>query len=636
MKYTKICEACGKEFETNSLQVKYCKGPHYFPCPVCGEPVEKKDRDFTRPHKCCSSECSHILRKRNFKKRICVECGKEFVPNSGSELICDGPHYRTCVICGSQFEVSRMDINNNVVTCGKECKSALTKKTNIEKYGIEHPMQSEDIKKKQQDTLEQHYGVRYALQSDELKQRAINSNIDKFGTEWALGNEDVRKKASETMMSKLGVPYAMMSDEVKEKSKETLISRYGVDNPTKSEDIRQKIKQTNVERYGTEFPSQNVDIRRKINESRHKHIEEINKKAQATWLERYGVYNPSKDPKVIKKIADTMFERYGYEHAMSVPEFREKFRQTMMERYGVPWFVMSKEYGNSSNNNIISNIDRKFGDRLKEYDIPYEFEFRLENRSYDFHIPDTNILIEIDPTYTHNTFGNHWGDGINPDYHLKKSELARKHGYRCIHVFEWDNWDDIIELIKKPEHRIYARDCVVMRSVTKQQEKVAKKFIKENHIQGSANGSMSYIYLIYNDEIVMAISIGKARYNRSYRYEILRMCTKKGYQVIGGASKMFKFLTQYMELSSIISYCDLSKFNGDVYEHMGMKLLRITAPNTIWSKEDRYITSNFLKQRGYDQIFHTDYGKGTNNELLMLENGWLPVCDCGQAVYVYE
>lgn len=55
----------------------------------------------------------------------------------------------------------------------------------------------------------------------------------------------------------------------------------------------------------------------------------------------------------------------------------------------------------------------------------------------------------------------------------------------------------------------------------------------------------------------------------------------------------------------------------------------------IWSKGNIRITDNLLRQRGYDQLFKTTYGKGTNNEQLMLNNGWLPIYDCGQSVYEY-
>ena len=88
--------------------------------------------------------------------------------------------------------------------------------------------------------------------------------------------------------------------------------------------------------------------------------------------------------------------------------------------------------------------------------------------------------------------------------------------------------------------------------------------------------------------------------------------------------------------NSVISYCDLSKFTGSVYEKIGMKLSHVTSPAKIWSKGSKKVTDNLLRQRGYDQLFNANYGKGTSNEQLMLEHGWLPIYDCGQKVFIYD
>lgn len=42
-----------------------------------------------------------------------------------------------------------------------------------------------------------------------------------------------------------------------------------------------------------------------------------------------------------------------------------------------------------------------------------------------------------------------------------------------------------------------------------------------------------------------------------------------------------------------------------------------------------------MMSRGYDQLFNINYGKGTSNGQLMLENGWLLVYDCGQPAYLW-
>ena len=49
-----------------------------------------------------------------------------------------------------------------------------------------------------------------------------------------------------------------------------------------------------------------------------------------------------------------------------------------------------------------------------------------------------------------------------------------------------------------------------------------------------------------------------------------------------------------------------------------------------------HITDNLLRQRGFDQLFHTSYGKGTSNEELMIARGYLPIYDCGQGVYIWR
>ena len=88
--------------------------------------------------------------------------------------------------------------------------------------------------------------------------------------------------------------------------------------------------------------------------------------------------------------------------------------------------------------------------------------------------------------------------------------------------------------------------------------------------------------------------------------------------------------------TSIISYCDEAKFNGNTYTKLGFKCIRAGRPSKHWyhPKTKQHITDNLLRQRGFDQLFKTDFGKGTSNEILMLDAGFVEVYDCGQATYV--
>ena len=482
MKYKKICPICNAEFETNSPQKIYCNNVHHLPCPICGKPVEKKDNDFSKPPKCCSTKCRHELRRRNMPKKKCIVCGEEFIPKSGVGLICDRKHYRNCEICGKRFELSIRMIHDGITTCSPECREAKTKRNNLKKYGTEFPMQNETVKQHFRDSMKAKYGVEHALQYDSFKQKQQVSAIH-------------------TNMENNGVPYACMLPQC---------------------------------------------------------------------IEAQG--------------------------------------------------------------NIVSNINKHVGDKIKELTgLHYSFETRIQNYSYDICIEDIKTLIEINPSYTHSVVPNHWGQSRNKTYHLDKTRIAREHGYRCIHVFDWDDVNKIIETLQ-PKKSVYARNCRLYK-LTKQ---ATDEFLNRYHLQGTCRGQLLCLGLVYENEILQVMTFGKSRYDKSHTAELLRLCTKAGYRVLGGASKLFKFATQYYCLDDIISYCDLSKFDGSVYEKLGMTKIRITPPQEVWSNGTRKITANLLRSRGYDQLFGTDYGKGPSNEQLMLENGWVPVYDCGQAVYEYK
>ena len=53
----------------------------------------------------------------------------------------------------------------------------------------------------------------------------------------------------------------------------------------------------------------------------------------------------------------------------------------------------------------------------------------------------------------------------------------------------------------------------------------------------------------------------------------------------------------------------------------------------------KHITDYLLRQREFDQLLSKEYGcyrKGTSNEELMKEHGFVEVYDAGQATYVWN
>jgi hypothetical protein len=130
------------------------------------------------------------------------------------------------------------------------------------------------------------------------------------------------------------------------------------------------------------------------------------------------------------------------------------------------------------------------------------------------------------------------------------------------------------------------------------------------------------------------MTFGKPRYNKNFEYELLRLCSNS--LVIGGAEKLFKYFINTYKPTSIVSYCDTSKFTGDVYTKLGFLLKGKSHPSCHWYNGKKHVTNNMLQKIGFDKIFDTDYGKGTSNNELMRQHKFVEIYDTGQATYIWN
>lgn len=526
--------------------------------------------------------------------RICSICKKEFTPVHFNQTRCPGPHFKQCPICGKDIPWTEYDR-----CCSKECTQKKREATSIRVYGHAHPQASEQVKSKMRATFQKHYGVDYPGQDKAIRAKQVQSYRSHFGrNENPEGCDELRDRRRSTCMSKYGVINPMQSPEVHAKAVATCMEKYGVPNAGQNEAIQQKMRETMLSRYGVENCMQSEEIR--------------------------------------ERVRSHALAKYGVPCALQDPEVRMKSIQTNLERYGVPWYCMTDEC-KAASGKIVSKVNQAFAEKLLSSGFSVQLEFRLESYSFDFRVDD-NVLIELDPTFTHNCAYNPFDiseKGLDRDYHIRKTQLAEKYGYRCIHIFDWDDWDKVINLLGSRNKQItYARNYTIDTDVSKAE---CDNLLNLFHLQSTCNGQSVRLGLRAADgTLVQVMTFGKPRYNVNYQYELLRLCSVSTVKIAGGAARLFKhFVTQYSP-ESIISYCDVAKFSGDVYPTLGFSLDHITHPNKVWFKEGKMITDNLLRQRGYDQLFNTNYGKGTSNEELMLQHHWFPIYDCGQRVFEWR
>lgn len=259
----------------------------------------------------------------------------------------------------------------------------------------------------------------------------------------------------------------------------------------------------------------------------------------------------------------------------------------------------------------------------------------LNGNKLDIYIPSKNIAFEFDGLYWHSEIKK-------PDkkYHLNKTDICLSKGIQLIHIFE-DEWVNKKEICKSrilnllgESNRIFARKCTIV-EIPKQDSKI---FFNENHIQGNVNASIIY-GLKYNDDIVAMMSFGGLRKNMGQNntngsFEMLRFCNKQGYNIIGGASKLFKHFIKNNNPNEIISYADRRWSNGNLYEKIGFSYSHKSEPSYF------YVINGERKNRfGYRKdILISKYGcSPTDTEHnFCFSQGWYRIYDCGTKVYKWN
>jgi hypothetical protein len=217
-------------------------------------------------------------------------------------------------------------------------------------------------------------------------------------------------------------------------------------------------------------------------------------------------------------------------------------------------------------------------------------EARVHNRKIlsgdelDFYFENKKLAVEINGDFWHSTLYK------DKYYHQRKTIECAKQHIQLIHIFEHEWYDDdvrkkLISLINRKIHnenivKIYGRDTNV-KTINYNE---AKKFLETYHLQCSTNSSIN-IGCYYKDKLIGVMTFGFPRFNNEYQYELHRLCWKDNTAVLGGLEKMFSYFKKTYNPTSIITYCDISKFTGNSYLKIGFKPIQpnpITEPNYIW------------------------------------------------------
>jgi len=449
------------------------------------------------------------------------------------------------------------------------------------------------------------YGVENVSQLSEIKEKKVNTFLKNYNHTSYIQSEEGKKHREARLLEVYGVKNCSQSDVIKDKKEKTFLNRYNVKNIFQDEAIKQ-----NIQKY---------------------------------FLDNYNVVNPSQIPEVQNKKEISCLKSTGYKHNFINPVIREKSRKgclatgrwkfpeegyvkkiaeekgistetfySFVRRFGVEQFEESFRLRMTK----IEFVVKQFLESLK---MPYIFNKRIttdcnpnKNKKFsrpDFIVPSNRVIIECDGLFWH------CDKFRDKDYHVDRRKYFVDNNYFPLFFREHEilHHQKIVESIIKNRlnlitNRIFARKTTL--KVVEFEE--AKLFFTNNHLMGKGLGETLGLYS--NDRLVLAMQY-RWKNKQDRLLEISRLCPLIDHSIIGGYSKLLKFLIKLEHPKQVVNFIDKRYGDGNYLSQFG------------FVKESEFISFQWTD---FIHTFHRMKYPSNSG----YDNGLYKIWDCGQAKYV--
>lgn len=362
-------------------------------------------------------------------------------------------------------------------------------KTNLHRYGVKFPLQSQEIMKRNEQTVFKRYGVKSVLQDKQICNKVVESRNKSIKT-----NREIQKRLKHTgqingaysFRKCLNKAYQLAVNLNREYSKnlQQLINQ--------SQDIENALtlrqKYTARPQKLFEFLSQDCNHRIVWPDSALDDSNLLNNlQISKTIIKEYGQQYNSKIKLDDIQLNLSKYEYRLYEKIMSLPkEIR-------------PVFIT--------------------GDRQQ---ITYYYKGQRRHYELDFYFPDLRLAIEINSSRYHSLNKYSLGDVQNidnlahrRDYHFDKYQRAKDDNIRLIQLFQYDlapakfdlTWRKIKSLLINQENA--SRFCMMtLNEYLRTSNQTIREFNKQTSV-AAATGCNDLKYVVYSDDSLVIMTINE-------------------------------------------------------------------------------------------------------------------------------
>ena len=621
----RVCKVCGREYHPASSRQQCCNLPIDRTCPICGKTFQVLCKPI-KGNKTCSKACADelIIRNRTSSAakliKTCKACGKPFTPKTIMDVYCSNPHYRTCDVCGKEYEYDpkRQDIKK---TCSEECRYKLTinnrdidaametqRKTLLDRYGVDNPSHIPGVIETTKQTNRKKYGVDWYTQTEEYNIRSMKTNVIKYGATHHMKNPERLQKRIDKLKKERGVVNVFQLPEVKAKSRNTMLSKTGYDNISKVPGNWNNVSNTMNKLYGRRAYSQ-------------KNITDLD-----NW------YKFIDDP-----------ESYIVS-AYDIPPTSQEIARHFNANHRYVRQILRKHNAIHCVRSVKSSMEDTFLDSL--HSICPNLKIISNNKSaiypleLDIHIPDLKFAIECNPTFTHNS--SFYGKCGTPpklsDYHYNKTFMCENKGISLFHAFgyDWTRNSDVVlskiyEYIGKSPMQILSSSCDI-REVSR---KVARKFLVENSLRGNHRSNIR-LGLYSEDELVLLMTFYKLS---DGSWVLQDFCSEIYTYVIDGYISVLTYFKSIYNPTTIVTTSDRSTDSNQLYIDLGFSAISKSYPKYVWvnTKTDRVITREMISGSGYKKLLmDSTIDTSKTEKEIMEEHKFAQVYDSGTITWEWK
>lgn len=535
------------------------------------------------------------------KQRRCEECGNLFTIKSGTQRYCPGPHHTKCKICGKDIEYT-CSPKEKPSYCSKECRNKGHERTVMKRYGVKNVSELQSVRDK----------ISERNSSKEVDEKRRRHNLERWGVENVSQNNEIRKKLSAVMKT----------DRYLENRKKTCVEKYGFDSPMKHSDIKRKRANTCIERYGCEG---------------HTNSKEFYEKRLIDGSKVDDFMSFRDDPE--------SYIQSHYEDPPTIHRLESDLGCTNTPIYDILIKHDCRDMVMHTNSQIEEEVYRFLVNYVNEARIIRRDRNAIKPREIDLYIPDLQFGIECNPAATHNSTKNIFEDKPVPNnYHQMKSRLCEDRQIQLFHLFgyEWKHKRNIVESmiryhLNSVDVKIGARNC----RVDELSSEECRKFLDENHLQGSMNGSIRLgLRDKQSNELVsvmvftrMRPTIGTLKCYEENMCELARFCSKLNTSVVGGANKLFKHFVNSYHPSKVVSFSDVAHTSGHLYKTLGFQKVNQSSPSYHWGDiyDDVWLNRVNCQKRFLQKLLNDesiDIENQTEKQI-MESYGFVQIFDCG-------